>query len=94
MTEKKSRKTKILFESKSESFPNVVFPHEIHSYWLQCNICHETKGEQSSKKSGANKITMQKNIEEQYCGSAGCHNSAYAFPLYFCDGCHTTASNK
>ena len=76
---------------KKAGVGHVVYPHKLHEAIYKCDDCHPKI---FIEKSGANKITMQKNIEEQYCGSAGCHNSTYAFPLYFCDDCHTTASNK
>jgi len=41
--ELKSRDTVIVFESKGDFMPDVAFPHDIHSYWLQCNICHRSE---------------------------------------------------
>jgi len=87
ITEKKSRKTKILFESKSESFPNVIFPHEIHSYWLQCKICHETEGGAIFKKdAGGNSVNMRDISKAKWCGR--CHNEV-SFPINDCTRCHS-----
>ena len=64
----------------------VRYPHKFHEGIYKCAHCHPGI---FIEKIGSNDINMQKNIEEKYCGNAGCHNSAYAFPLYLCDNCHT-----
>jgi c(7)-type cytochrome triheme protein len=64
----------------------VVYPHKLHEQIYKCEDCHPSI---FIDKRGANDIDMQKNITDQACGASGCHNSAYAFPLYFCDKCHT-----
>ena len=76
---------------KKSGVGHVIYPHKFHETIYRCNDCHPKI---FIEKNGANKINMQKNIEDQYCGSAGCHNSAYAFPLYECDSCHTIPSKK
>ncbi|MDH5572614.1 MAG: hypothetical protein OEY89_12680, partial [Gammaproteobacteria bacterium] len=63
----------------------VIYPHKLHEQVYECKQCHPKI---FIEKIGANDVSMQKNIEEKYCGSAGCHNSANTFPLYVCDGCH------
>lgn len=70
---------------KKANVGHVVYPHKLHENIYKCIDCHPSI---FVEKIGANNITMQKNIEEKFCGSAGCHNSAYAFPLYLCDNCH------
>ncbi len=76
---------------KKANVGHVVYPHKFHETIYKCEDCHPKI---FIEKNGANKITMQKNIEEQYCGSAGCHNSAYAFPLFYCDNCHAAVSKN
>ncbi len=88
ITKKQSRKTKILFKSKSDSFPDVIFPHEIHSYWLQCKVCHKTKGGAIFKdEAGANPVSMTDiSREKKWC--ARCHDKV-SFPLADCTRCHS-----
>ena len=79
--------TIILFESKSDKFDDVLFKHEVHTYWLSCPICHETKGgvifEQGA---GENKVLMKEmKTQKKWCGR--CH-STVAFPLSDCNRCH------
>lgn len=83
----KSRDTKILFEAKAFIFPDVIFPHDIHSYWLQCKICHQTKGGAIFKdKTGANKLSMSGiSRDKKWC--ARCHNKV-SFPIADCIRCH------
>jgi len=81
----------IIFESKIDGMKkagvgSVVFPHKLHEQLYTCKECHPGI---FIEKKGANAVTMQKNIEGKYCGAAGCHNSAEAFPLYLCDHCHS-----
>ena len=80
----------IVINSKIDSMKEaglgaVTYPHKLHEQLYKCDDCHPKI---FIDKKGANDINMQKNMTEQYCGYAGCHNSAYAFPLYLCDYCH------
>jgi len=80
----------IIFDSKISSMKEaglgaVTYPHKLHETLYKCSDCHPKI---FIDKKGKNDVNMQKNMTEQYCGSAGCHNSAYAFPLYLCDYCH------
>ncbi|MCF6280637.1 MAG: cytochrome c3 family protein [Candidatus Polarisedimenticolaceae bacterium] len=63
----------------------VSYPHKLHSAWYECSECHPKV---FAEKIGANDINMNKIISDEFCGSSGCHNSAYAFPLYLCENCH------
>ncbi len=81
----------IIFKSKLESMKkagvgSVIYPHKLHEALYQCGECHPKI---FSEKIGANDINMQKNIDGQFCGSSGCHNSAEAFPLFLCEKCHS-----
>ncbi len=80
----------IIFDSKVSSMKEaglgaVTYPHKLHEELYQCDDCHPRI---FIEKKGGNDVNMQKNMTEQYCGFSGCHNSAYAFPLYLCDYCH------
>jgi len=80
----------IIFDSKVASMKEaglgaVTYPHKLHEQLYKCDDCHPTI---FIDKKGGNNVNMQKNMTQQYCGYAGCHNSAYAFPLYLCDYCH------
>ncbi len=81
----------IVFESKVADMKKagvgpVIFPHKLHEQLYPCKGCHPKI---FIEKKGVNEVTMQQNIDGKYCGAAGCHNSAEAFPLYLCDKCHT-----
>ncbi len=64
----------------------VIYPHKLHENIYECSDCHPNI---FIEKAGGNKVNMQKNIDGKYCGSSGCHNSEKAFPLYFCEKCHS-----
>lgn len=64
------------------TFNDVIFPHDIHTYWLNCETCHD---QIFIKKRGANNITMFKNKSGKYCGR--CHGKV-AFPFETCERCH------
>jgi len=81
-----SRSTKILFKAKGDFMPDVLFPHDIHSFWLQCKICHETKdGAIFLEKAGANRMSMREIGQGRWC--ARCHDKV-AFPISDCQRCH------
>lgn len=80
----------IVFDGKAGSREKArvapaVFPHGKHEDLYKCNDCHPKI---FKDKRGANDITMQKNIDGEFCGSADCHNSPKVFPLYQCKKCH------
>lgn len=64
----------------------VIFTHLKHQQRAKCGICHTAI---FIDKRGANDISMKKNMEGQFCGSANCHNSENAFTLDNCTACHT-----
>ncbi len=80
----------IVLDSKIESMKEaglgaVIYPHKLHEQLYECDDCHPKI---FIDKKGGNDMDMQKNMTQQQCGYAGCHNSPYAFPLYLCDHCH------
>jgi len=92
ISEHELRDTNILFVSKGESMPDVVFPHDIHSYWLECNICHNTQdGPMFIDKLGANNITMMEIGQGKWC--TRCHDKV-SFPISDCKRCHNHPKGK
>lgn len=88
----KSRDTVIVFESKGDFMPDVAFPHDIHSYWLQCNICHATKGGVIFKDTiGSNNVTMLEIGQGKWC--ARCHDKV-GFPISDCNRCHSLPKDE
>ncbi|MEE8575435.1 MAG: cytochrome c3 family protein [Thermodesulfobacteriota bacterium] len=74
----------VLIIAKSDYVDDVIYPHEIHTWWLKCEVCHPkifipAKGE--------NHMTMAEIAEGQWCGR--CHGKV-AFPLTDCTRCHTS----
>lgn len=65
------------------SMPNVVYPHEQHTQWLDCSNCHD--GIFVPEK-GANQISMAGILLGQKCGV--CHGKV-AFPVSDCRRCHS-----
>ncbi len=72
----------ITFRVKGD-LPDVIYPHYPHTQWLACNNCHPKI---FIMQAGANKITMKKIEEGQFCGR--CHG-VVAFPLSNCTRCHS-----
>lgn len=72
----------IVFKVKGD-LPDVVYPHYPHTQWLACNNCHPKI---FIMQAGANKVTMKKIEEGQFCGR--CHG-VVAFPLSNCTRCHS-----
>lgn len=72
----------VIFKVKGD-LPDVVYPHYPHTQWLACNNCHPKI---FIMQAGANKISMKKIEEGQFCGR--CHG-VVAFPLSNCTRCHS-----
>ncbi len=73
----------VLFETKSDFIENVLYPHDIHTYWLDCRSCHTRL---FNPKKGSNPVLMTEISEGKWCG--WCHGKV-AFPLDDCIRCHT-----
>ena len=83
---RETRDTKILFVTKSEFVADVLFPHDIHVYWLQCRICHDTVGGPIfEKEAGKTPVDMLGIRQGKWCGR--CHDKV-AFPISDCNRCH------
>lgn len=70
------------------SMPNVVYPHEPHTEWLDCANCHD---EIFLPEKGANQISMAGILLGQKCGV--CHGKV-AFPISDCRRCHAQPKTK
>jgi c(7)-type cytochrome triheme protein len=69
---------------RTGEMPMVVFPHQQHTEWLDCNNCHEHL---FKYKAGATtKVNMFEVLQGEYCGL--CHG-AVSFPLTECRRCHS-----
>jgi len=67
---------------------NVIFPHYIHTWWLKCEICHESVGGPIFEPvAGGNDVKMIEMAGGKWCGR--CHNRI-AFPLADCKRCHVS----
>ncbi|HEY5649026.1 MAG TPA: c(7)-type cytochrome triheme domain-containing protein, partial [Nitrospiria bacterium] len=71
--------------TKSQFMPDVIFPHYVHTLWLNCNNCHPSIFPMNAKKANE-MMTMPKIASGEFCGR--CHNRV-AFPLSDCLRCHT-----
>ncbi len=65
------------------SMPDVVYPHQQHTEWLDCTNCHD---EIFVPAKGENQISMAAILLGQKCGV--CHGKV-AFPVTDCRRCHS-----
>ncbi len=70
------------------SMPNVVYPHEQHTEWLDCTNCHD---DIFVPEKGTNQISMAAILLGQKCGV--CHGTV-AFPVSDCRRCHSQPKTK
>lgn len=73
----------ILIPAKGDFVNDVLYPHEIHTWWLKCEVCHPKIFVPAK---GQNNMSMVGVVEGKWCGR--CHNKV-AFPLSDCQRCHT-----
>jgi c(7)-type cytochrome triheme protein len=72
-----------ILSMKKAGVGEVTFPHSTHALFNSCDECHP---DIFIDKIGSNDVSMQRNMDGEYCGT--CHDSVSAFPLYFCAKCH------
>lgn len=65
------------------SMPDVVYPHDRHTQWLDCSNCHP---DIFVPEKGKNQISMAQILMGQKCGV--CHGKV-AFPVSECRLCHS-----
>ena len=63
--------------------PIVLFPHKLHTEWLDCSNCHDSL---FKAQTGANALSMFQILRGEQCGV--CHG-AVSFPLTECKRCHS-----
>lgn len=76
----------MLFQAKVQIMADVVFPHGMHTYWLDCASCHP---DPFPEKRGGTKMVMKEMIRDgKWCGK--CHGKvAFPFASYEnCRRCH------
>ncbi len=73
----------VIIAAKGDFVNDVMFPHDIHTYWLGCENCHPAIFVMGK---GKNKMSMAEIAEGKWCGR--CHGKV-AFPLTDCARCHT-----
>lgn len=61
----------------------VVFSHKTHTYWLSCDGCHPSI---FAMQAGANRMTMEKIFQGEYCGR--CHGTVAFAADIGCSRCH------
>lgn len=65
------------------TMPDVVYPHDRHTQWLDCSNCHP---DLFIPEKGKNQISMAQILMGQKCGV--CHGKV-AFPVGECRKCHS-----
>ncbi|MBF0128313.1 MAG: cytochrome c, class I, partial [Magnetococcales bacterium] len=65
------------------TMPDVVYPHDRHTQWLDCSNCHP---DIFIPEKGKNQISMAQILMGQKCGV--CHGKV-AFPVSECRKCHS-----
>ena len=64
----------IFMQTEVHMMADVIFPHGMHTHWLDCASCHPKP---FKKERGSNKINMKEIIAGKWCGK--CHGKV-AFP--------------
>jgi c(7)-type cytochrome triheme protein len=77
-------KLDVLIPAKGDFVDDVIYPHEMHTWWLKCEACHPNIFVPAR---GENNMTMVAIAQGQFCGR--CHGKV-AFPLADCKRCHTS----
>ncbi len=75
----------IFMQVKVHLMADVVFPHGMHTYWLNCNSCHPKPFKEAK---GGNNIQMKEIFDGQWCGK--CHGTVAFTPAAYtnCRRCH------
>ncbi len=89
--EEKPMMLDIVFQINDRMMADVIFPHDIHTYWFSCDNCHPSI---FIMQKGANKMSMESIWKGEYCGY--CHGKT-AFPsqgFENCIRCHNVPRKK
>jgi len=73
----------ITLHPKSDHVDKVIFPHDVHTYHIDCDNCHPRPFIPKKGKNPA--MRMEEFKQGRWCGK--CHGRV-AFPLDECTGCH------
>jgi len=75
----------IFMQVKAHIMADVVFPHGMHSYWLNCDSCHPKPFKDVT---GSNNIKMDEILAGKWCGK--CHGKVAFTPKAYtnCRRCH------
>jgi len=73
----------LLLQAEMGRIPPAVFPHEEHTDWMGCDICHPYIFNIKTK--GTKHFRMSAILEGEFCGA--CHLNV-AFPIDDCARCH------
>lgn len=73
----------LTLEAEMSGIPPAVFPHKIHTEWIDCAICHPEIF--TIKKKTTTHFSMSRILNNEFCGV--CH-LRIAFPLNDCKRCH------
>lgn len=79
----------LIIKSKMKVMTNVLFPHDVHTYWLDCKNCHPSIF--AEKHEGTKDLSMMAIFQGKFCGR--CHNKV-AFRLRECYRCHMARNFK
>lgn len=74
----------VLIPAKGDFVNDVIYPHEMHTFWLKCEVCHPQIFVPAK---GNNAMSMSEIANGQWCGR--CHGKV-AFPLTDCNKCHSS----
>lgn len=73
----------ILFHVLSDFEDDVLFSHKVHTYWMECKMCHDSL---FKAEAGGNRIRMKDMvISQNFC--IHCHGKV-SFPAASCTNCH------
>jgi c(7)-type cytochrome triheme protein len=75
--------------AKSDHQSDVLYPHDIHTYYVDCDSCHPRPFVQQSGKNLT--MRMRDMSEGKWCGK--CHGKV-AFPLEDCTRCHILSKDR
>lgn len=78
-------KMDVVIPAKGDFVNDVLYPHEMHTYWLKCEVCHPKIFVPAK---GQNNMTMVGIVQGKWCGR--CHGKvAFTFwPRANCTRCH------
>ncbi|MBE9504614.1 MAG: hypothetical protein IME96_10605 [Proteobacteria bacterium] len=79
----------LIIKSKMEVLTDVIFSHDVHSYWLNCENCHPSIFPE--KHGGTEDLSMKAIFKGEFCGK--CHDKV-AFRLKECYRCHLPRNAK